>query len=262
METAILGGCLAALAAGGIAHALTYISDDIAVAPESIPSISFEDFEATARTGDLLLTSSTSITSVSRLLTGSLWSHCGILYIDDSNDVLLTTTTTTTTTTTRRRTRSSMYEWSSHSPGEQVYDRNGMRGINGTQLVPLSYLAADNGTVFWRRVALTDEQRDDIASLVRKMYGKIAFSEALSFAACIGGPIGHVFNDYGIGMACSHVVASTYAFANALLLDRPLTQYTPETFSDTGDARWTADVEKTRMITNFNAKRGLIKLFV
>jgi len=244
------------LAAGGIAHALTYISDDIAVMPNSIKSVDFENFEASARTGDLLLTSSTAITSVSRIITGSLWSHCGILYIENDTDGF------GETVKNRQQQQLAMYEWSSHSPSEQVYDRNGARGVNGTQLVPLSYLAADNGTIFWRPLGLSEDQRRDVAAVARRMYGKIAFSEPLSFAAYIGGPMAHVFNDYGIGMACPHVVASTYAFAGALLLDRPLTQYTPETFSDTGDALWAVDVGKTRMVTNFDAKRGLIKLFV
>ena len=230
MEKAIFGGSLTAVVVGSIAHAYTYINDSYE--PESV---SYKRFVAESNTGDLILTSGTDILTVSRLVTRSMWTHCGILYIDN---------------TTGRR-----YEWSSHSVREQVANTAGTP-YGGAQLVPLDYLVADNGALYWRKLDITDEQRTEIRRVVRTMAYKVDFSSDPEFAAFMGGPFALAFNEFGSGVSCSHLVATTYMAANIITHDRNLTQNIPDSFSDAGDVDWLCtSVSPTKLVMGFDTSR-------
>jgi hypothetical protein len=241
----LLKGGLVALAIGGLTEMVTYMGDDIDDPSDDNPivSVPYSEFAEKAKTGDLLLISCP--TSMTRMFTKSLWSHCGIVWRPRPHhghgQMMMSTST--------------IYEWSSHRIGEQVMNSIG-KPFNGTQFVPLDYLAADNGAIYWRPVSLTEEQRDRLYEFTDAMAYKVSFSEYPEFAAYLGSAAAEVFNGFGTGMVCSHTVAATYMSIDALALDRHLSQYSPETFSPTGDARWLVPVdEQVKMVVGFDTSR-------
>lgn len=215
----ILGGGLLAMAVGGLGKAITYLGDDIDSPNGPVSSVSYTEFKRKAKTGDMIFTSCP--TSISRVFTKSMWSHCGMVWRDPETDEI--------------------YEWSSHMADEGLPNSSGEK-FGGTQLVPLFHLAADNGTVYWRPIHLSSAQRKKVYEFVEKTKYKVEFSSYPEFAAYLGRIPAKLFNGFGTGMVCSHTVAATYLFADALALDRHLTQFAPETFSPSGDASWTVPV--------------------
>ena len=231
MERLVIGGGLLAMAVGSLGKALTYMGDDLECG-EEVESVRYSEFEARAKTGDLILTSYPSIT---RAFTKSMWSHCGMVWRETEPD-------------------GRIYEWSSHMESEGVLNTVGEpRG--GTQLVPMDYLASDNGAVFWRHVALGPERRRRVREFVDLLKYQVDFSSLPELAVFLG-PIGaSLFSDFGTGMTCSHIVAATYLAAEALTLDRSISRFSPETFSPTGDASWLVPVaERVSMVVGFDMK--------
>lgn len=207
------------MAVGGLGKAITYLGDDIDSPNGPVSSVSFTEFKKKARTGDMIFTACP--TSVSRVFTKSMWSHCGIVWRDPTtNDI---------------------YEWSSHMAGEGLPNTLKAK-FGGAQLVPLYHLAADNGTVYWRPIYMTKEQRKKVNEYVEKMKYQVEFSAYPELAAYLGPIPAKIFNGFGTGMVCSHIVASTYLYADVLALDRHVTQFAPETFSPSGDASWNVPV--------------------
>lgn len=238
METILAAGGLTAAALGALVYRMSYMGDDLASGEHS-ESISYSEFVQHAQTGDLILTSGAALTSMSRVVTKSIWSHCGMVYKDKKTGVF--------------------YEWSSHNSSENLPNTSGTP-CGGTQLVPLDYLASDNGFLHWRRVHLEDWQREKIYQVVDMLKYNIGFSQIPEFFAYFGPAMASTFNGFGTGMVCSHTVALTYITAEAVALDRELSQYAPTSFSDTGDATWLVPVdERVKMIIGFDTSR-LIKL--
>ena len=226
---AIKAGIITA-ALGTAASAVTYLDDTVAEGCDQ-PSVSYHEFRKQVRTGDLILCSSTLITSFTRIWTQSLWSHVGMAYFDD-NDTL--------------------YEWSSHNKTESITNSmNIVRG--GPQLVAMERLAAESGTVFWQPVTLNDEQRARISNVVRLLAYRLKFSSNVEMLTYAGGPFARWFAGYGGGMACPHVVAATYGAIGALELDRDLATYTPEMLSETGDAKWLVPTGTTKMVVGYDS---------
>jgi hypothetical protein len=231
----MLAGSATALVLGGLAHALTYhISDDLI---ETSETVAFSNFMEEVKTGDLILVSSNSISSVTRFVTRSIWTHCGVVI---------------------RGTDERLYEWSSHSAREEVPNTLGIIW-DGAQITPLEHLASDYGALFWRQLLLKKWQRMRIAQVVNEMAYRVPFSEKPQFAAYAGGLLGEALKGYGEGLACSHMVATTYMAADAIALDRDLTMYVPDTFSDVGNANWLVPVSTTRMVVGFDTS-NLVKL--
>lgn len=230
----IIGGSLITMALGTAAEAITYLDDSMGEGWD-VPSVTYRDFITNVKTGDLILTSSTQITSPTRIITKSLWSHVGIAYFDENN---------------------SLYEWSSHIESEGIDNSIGTV-CGGPQLVPMERLAVESGTIFWRPVHTIDAER--IRAVVRQFAYKLRFSAKLEFFAYAGWPFSKIFAGHGGGMACPHIVAATYAGSGELELDRDLSLYTPESFSDTGDAKWNVAVGQTRMVVGFDAT-SLVRL--
>lgn len=229
----MLGGGLMAMAVGGLARGITYLGDDLDSSSGPAVSVSYATFQQRAKSGDLLLTSCP--TSISRVVTKSIWSHCGIVWRDPKTDA--------------------MYEWSSHMGNEGVMNTRG-ESFAGSQLVPLDYLAADNGTVFWRQVHLDRGQREKLNLFVEKMQYKIEFSSLPELMAYFGPVAAKIFNGFGTGMVCSHTVAATYMAIEALANDKHLSQYCPETFSPTGDASWLVPVSPhVNIVIGFDTSR-------
>lgn len=225
------------LALGEAIQTLTYLDDHIAEGWDVPKSVPYREFAGLVRTGDLILTSSTSITSMTRMFTKSLWSHVGMAYVGGDGR---------------------LFEWSSHNGSENIDNSAGVV-CGGPQLVPMERLAAESGTVFWRPVRMTDAQRDAVPAVVEKFAYRLRFSDNVEFLSYLGWPFSKIFAGYGGGMACPHIVASTYASVGALMLDRDISLYTPESFSDTGDARWIVPVGITSMVMGFDATR-LVRL--
>ena len=235
----ILGSSLAMWGMGKIANRMTYMGDDVDDG-EYAQSISYSKFSKMAKTGDLILTSASAITSVSRMISKSIWSHCGIVWKDPKTGKL--------------------YEWSSHNHSEDVHNTEGIVNFGGTQLVPLSYLASDNGCLFWRRVNLSVDQQDKLNKYVEATKYKVTFSDSLEFVAMLTPVTAKLFNGFGSGMACCHTVAASYIAANVIALDRHITQFTPSSFSDTGDVSWQVPVDDhVYMVVGFDT-RDLINL--
>ena len=234
MEVGLLGAALMAYGFGKVVDRFSYMGDDI-VSGGEVETVSYAKFVAKARTGDLILTSSTAITSLSRVVTKSIWSHCGIVWKRPEDGVL--------------------FEWSSHNDAEGVPNTAG-RPFAGAQLVPLDYLAADNGAIYWRAVELDKVQRSDVCAVVDRLKYRVGFSDTPEFLAYFGPVMARLFNGFGSGMACSHLVAATYMAANAMALDRHLTQFTPKTFSESGDAGWLVEVApRVSMVVGFDTSR-------
>ena len=216
----IIQGGLALAAMGKIGTAITYLGDDIDSADGPVQSVTFSDFAKNSNTGDLIFTSCP--TSISRIFTKSMWSHCGIVC--------------------KKCPGSTIYEWSSHMASEGLPNSYGDRPFNGTQLVPLDRLAAENGAVYWRPVYMDKSQRNKIKEYIRSAKYKIPFSEYPELAAYLGKIPAKLFNGFGTGMVCSHTVASTYLYAGVLALDRHVSQFSPETFSPSGNAMWNVPI--------------------
>lgn len=235
MANAVLGGGLMAAALGGILKSVSYLGDDLDTpGGNRVESVSYAEFVKEARTGDLILTSCP--TSVSRIFTKSLWSHCGMVWRDASAG-------------------GKLYEWSSHTEEEAVMNSNGGTPTGGSQLVPLEYLASDNGAIFWRQVGLDDGQVRKLDEFVGKFKYKLEFSSFPELLAYLGPVMAKFFNGYGTGMVCSHTVAATYMAVEALTNDRHLSQFCPETFAPTGDASWLVPVSETvKMVVGFDTR--------
>jgi len=222
-----------AMAVGGLARTITYLGDDLDSSTGPAISVSYSKFKQRAKSGDLILTSCP--TSVSRVVTKSLWSHCGIIWRDPETDV--------------------MYEWSSHMREEGVMNTQGDR-FGGCQLVPLDYLASSNGTVFWRQVRLDPNQRQKLDDFIGKMKYTVEFSAYPEFLAYFGPVMAKIFNGFGTGMVCSHTVAVTYMAIEAMANDRHLSQYCPETFAPTGDASWLVPISPyVNIVVGFDTSR-------
>jgi hypothetical protein len=236
---AVAAAAIVAASVGRIAQAISYLDDGIGEGDDVQLSVPYSEFEREARDGDLLLTSSTEITSMTRMVTSSLWSHTGMVY--RVGDVIC--------------------EWSAHNESEEIGNTIGIPS-GGPQLVPVENLVAVSGTVFWRpALALSDAQRAGVGSVVRQLAYKLRFSDSIEFLAYAGWPFSKIFAGYGGGMACPHVVAATYAAIGALDLDRNLALYTPESFSESGDALWKPRdlFGGIRMVVGYDATR-LIRL--
>lgn len=235
MQAALLSGGLIALSLGGLLRCVTHLEDDIIEDTETIP---FNKFIKEVKNGDLILTSSTELTSVTRMVTNSLWSHCGIAYWGDDGK---------------------LYEWSAHSDTEHVLNSKGEFDSSGAQLVPLEYLVGLNGSVFWRRIDMTEIQRTFVKKAVDALAYKIRFSTLSEFMVYLGSPFATIFDGIGGGMACPHVVAATYIGAGVMGIDRKLSQYTPKSFSDAGTALWKVNVAPIKMVVGYDAT-SLIRL--
>lgn len=219
---------LVALALGGLAQWATHYDDSVT---EDMNAVTYKDFVASVHTGDLLLTSSTEISSITRMFTNSLWSHCGIAYWEGDR----------------------LYEWSAHNETEGLLNSRSEHGRGGPQLVPLEYLVSAAGSVFWRRVDMTEEQRGRVGEAVHKLgYSDIGFSMLPEFLVYLGIPFVSLFDGFGGGLACPHVVAATYAGAGCMDLRGPLSTYTPKSFSDVGDALWKVNVAPTKMVLGYD----------
>lgn len=242
MEEAIFSGSIIALILGGLSRWVTHMDDTIV---EDIQTVPFREFIKTVKTGDLILTSSTELSSMTRMVTNSLWSHCGIAYWNDDPK------------TGERK----LYEWSAHSENEHVLNSRGEFGSSGPQLVSLDFLVGLNGSVFWRRVDMSDEQRSNVAIAVEAMAYKIRFSSLTEFMVYLGKPFSSIYDGFGGGMACSHVVAATYIGCKVIDLDRNLSQYTPKSFSDIGDALWNVNVAPIKMVVGYDAT-SLVRLHI
>ena len=238
MQNALIGGGLVALSLGNLVRLASHWEDDIV---EDVDTVSYKDFISCVKTGDLLLTSSTEISSITRAFTDSLWSHCGIAYwaFDPDSGT------------------KALYEWSSHCKEENVLNSRGVFGTGGPQLVPVEFLASMAGAVFWRRVDMDDAQRQCVQRAVDALAYKVRFSATSEFLVYCGLS---VFDGFGGGMACSHVVASTYGGGGVVDLKSNLSQYTPKSFSETGNAAWTVNVAPTKMVGGYDATT-LIRLY-
>ena len=236
MSSSLLRASVIALAFGKAAHTLTYLDDSMAEG-FGAGSVSYRDFVEQVQNGDLILTSSTSVTSINRIMTGSLWSHVGMAYVAKDGRI---------------------YEWSAHSSNEVIDNSNGIP-CGGPQLVPLDRLVAESGAVFWRPVNMAEDQRAGIGPIVKKLAYKLPFSDNVEFLSYLGWPFSKMFAGYGGGMACPHIVAATYATVGAIDLDRDVSLVTPESFSETGDAKWNVSVGRTSMVVGFDATR-LVKI--
>lgn len=231
----------AAVLTATAARYISYLDDGIADGDDVPLSVPYSEFERDALDGDLLLTSSTEITSMTRMYTHSLWSHVGVLYRAPPSGIIC--------------------EWSAHNESENI-GNTAEFVCGGPQLVPVENLVAVSGTVFWKpALLLSANQRAGIASVVRQLAYKLRFSSNVEFLAYAGWPFSSLLAGYGGGLACPHVVAATYAAIGALELDRNLALYTPENFSDTGDAKWVSRdmFGATRMVVGYDSTR-LIKL--
>lgn len=233
-RTVFAAGVAAAVLAKAL-HSMTYWGDDVAYGGH-VESVPYSEFAAKAKSGDLILTSGMAFTSVSRLFTKSIWSHCGIVWRDPKTGAL--------------------YEWSSHNGGEEVLnDRGPSRPVSGTQLVPLEYLAADNGCICWRPVDLDDSQRKRLGEVIDALKYRVEFASIPEWVAHMGGVMKLLFENSGWGMLCSHTVALTYAAIDAIALDRGMTGFVPKTFSDEGDAVWQVPVSDTvKYVVGFDTK--------
>jgi hypothetical protein len=211
----LLGGSLTALAISGITGAFLFLGDDL----ERNPSVPWHVFCEKARTGDVILTSNTSVLTVSRVVTRSAWTHCGILYRDEESG--------------------SLYEWSAHTAAEGVINERGDTSEGGAQLVPLEFQASSYGGFFWRPMReFRKRERARLSESIKALAHQAEFSDLYELGALLGGPFASAFNGSSGGMLCSHVVALSYMAAGAIANDRHITQFVPDTFGPDGDAAW------------------------
>lgn len=224
---------LAGLFVGKALGALTYLDDTV-----DFDSVSYSDFYKHAKTGDLLLFSSTYVTSMTRMWTHSQWSHVGMVY--------------------RAPNDNRIYEWSAHNSNEEILNSKGS-SCGGPQLVPLENVVAESGCVYWKPLALSAHQRDTVADIIKLYAYKIGFSSNVEFLSYVCKPLSKVFAGYGSGMACPHIVAATLQAMDAIEIDRNISLYIPEHFSDTGDVKWKVGTERTKMVVGYDIN-SLIRL--
>ena len=221
---------LGTFAIGALMNALAYMDDCIGEGLD-VKSVPYREFADNVSTGDLIFTSSTSNTSITRMITHSLWSHVGIAYHDHNGR---------------------LYEWSSHNEAEGITNSLGIT-YGGPQLIPMENLVAESGTIFWKQVRLTDAQRRTVRTTIKQYAYKLGFSSYVEFASYFAKPLASMFSGYKGGMACSHIVATTCAAAGAIEIDKDIAAYTPQCLSDTGDAKWLVPVGTTKMVVGFDA---------
>ena len=220
----------AAIIAGGTLMRLSYMEDD---GSEGAIPISFGQFKRIAKSGDLIFTSSIHITStITRSFMGSQWSHCGMVYV--GND-------------------STIYEWSSHRLGEGLRAYDG-RVHDGPQLIPISNLAS---TIYFCPVKCDHTK---VANLIYKL----SRAEDMPFVDILG-LMGCAFFmpsiDTGMGVTCAQMVALTYMACGLLVIDRPLTNYIPQSFSPIGgDAVWRCKVSPKLYVVFVDGRARKINL--
>jgi hypothetical protein len=163
---------------------------------------------------------------------GSQWSHCGIVYVG-SDDII--------------------YEWSSHRLGEGLIAYDG-RVHDGPQLMPIGNL---DSTVYFCPV------KCDHARVAQLIY-KLSRATDMPFVDILG-LMGCAFFmpsiDTGMGVTCAQMVALTYMACGLLTVDRPLTNYIPQSFSPIGgDAVWRCKVSSKLYVVFVNVRTRKINL--
>lgn len=204
---------------------------------DATSAVSFSDFAARAQTGDLILTSCPEITSLVRFFTPSPWSHSGIII---------------------RKENGKLYEWSSHTASEQLRNSNGTVGVGGPQLVPIEEVAMTGGGLYWKRLRTPPQAQRSIIQCTNKLGYSCPFSSIIEFLAYLGLPWRRAFSGYGSGYACSHIVAITYAQAGLIDLNKHISLYVPNDFSDSGSVKWKVPISPLKMV--IGCSHPLIKI--
>jgi hypothetical protein len=204
----LLPMAVAAVIGGELLMRISYMEDDDN--DMAIP-LSFDEFYSKAETGDLVLTSGIHASSViTRSFMASQWSHCGIVYKSKDGNI---------------------YEWSSHRIGENIRSCDG-KIHDGPQLIPIQNLGS---TVYLCKVQCN---RTRMINTIGKLMSSLTTMPFIDVLSLIGCAFSTPSLDTGMGVTCAQLVALTYYSAGVLLIDRPLTNYIPDTFSPQGDAAW------------------------
>lgn len=211
-----------------VANKISCYNDDIATS-SYLKSVRYSDFYREARTGDLLLFSSTSLLSLTRPLTETIWTHVGVLIVSENKK---------------------FFEWSSHCDNEEIPNTKGSY-FNGTQFVSLDNLVAQNGTFFWCKVSMTDKQRRLVLDFANSVAYKYSFSSMIEFAAYFNG-VSKYFSGYGAGLNCAHTVALTYYYAGVIEINKNISLFKPCDFVVDDLSRWLVDVSYPYMIIGYN----------
>ena len=224
-----------ASAVSGILGALTYVftheNNDIS----GISSIPYRRFYEECDTGDLILATNFRSPSYTRIITNSNWSHCGIVL----------------------KIKGRLYEWSSHTSDAKLVNSKGVRSYHGPQIVSLENIVSKYSCIYWRKINCNKEQKTKIEEIANTLAYKITYSKTAEFLTWFGNPFKYIFENYGSGMACSHIVAMTYIQVGIISPDRKLSQYIPKDFD--GDVLWKAPILPIKMVLGFDMK-NLIKI--
>lgn len=191
-------------------------------------SSTFKNFRSKSKTGDLILTSATTLTSVTRFVTTSLYSHVGVIY----------------------KKGTIIYEWSSHSTAEQL--GNG----SGTQLNRIEDIIANSGQIFWCPIEIDEEKARRIEEYIGASLQKMDFPSIFSFISYGKGPFSKLSDEMTVN--CAQLVALTYLAADAIEIDRYIGYYTPSSFVDGDNVKWRVNrSKKTYVIYGLNGKKKI-----
>jgi hypothetical protein len=196
----------------------------------------YSDFIKNATTGDLIFVSNVEYTSPIRAITGSVWSHCGILYKDPKTNIL--------------------YEWSSHSKSECYKSNKNGSIYNGVQLIELQKVVVKNGFIGWKRLSLSNVQRKLLIKHIQNTIYKVPFANKKQLISSITHL--NIFNkeECNPGMACSHLLAYVLSNIVAITIDRPINTYIPKDFADDSNSsiKWLTNQtdNQIKMVVGFD----------
>lgn len=216
----------------GVGYLVAYMANKLSNYDDDIingvtDSVRFCDFKARAKTGDVILISNTQVSSLTRPIKETLWTHAGILI----------------------RVGDEFFEWSCHSDAEEIPNVLNVF-YSGTQYVNLDMLIAQNGTIFWCQIDLTDEQRSKVQKYAQSMAYKYSFSSLIEFASYIDG-LSTYFSDYGSRLNCAQAVALNYVYAGVISIKKHISQIKPGDFADGDGIEWLANCQPPRMLIGY-----------
>lgn len=197
-------------------------------------SVNYSEFREAVKTGDILLSSSTELNSVTRWVTGSPWSHCGLAYVDPKDGKI--------------------YEWSAHCEEEGLISRKG-GCYGGAQLIEVNQLIATSGSLFWRPIDSSKSNRRKISRVIEAWdktpscfpsYGEFVIDfMMMGSKSCYG------------KLVCSQVVAATLASCDVIeLTGKKLHKCVPMDFSEEGNSvSWNRTPSNTRCIVGCDSSQ-------
>ena len=189
--------------------------------------LSYDEFRAIAKTGDLIFTAATHLkATIPRMYINSHWLHVGIVYVSPRDG--------------------SIWEWGVHRATEHLHNSEN-KLVDGPQFIPIERLFALTGCIGYKQIGF---KPIDLSQAI-KLKG-LPFADYPSCLATgnLTSRLMTLISSHH-GANCSHLVTLTYAQCGTLTLTQPLIKYTPQSFDDLSrEVQWNVATSGIRVIYN------------